>query len=190
MQKARRHRGKRGSDRLKAHGFRICFTPLRGVLFTFPSRYSYAIGLTGVFSLAGWTPRIQTGLHVSRPTQDTTRPRPCSCTGLSPSMAGLSRPFHSTSGCQNVVLQPRRCVATTPVWASPRSLAATGGIIQLFSSPAGTKMFQFPAFASMRKSMDDRPADGRVVPFGNRGIKGHLHLPRAYRSLSRPSSPP
>ena len=28
-----------------------------------------------------------------------------------------------------------------------------------------------------------------VVPFGNHGIKGHLHLPRAYRSLSRPSSP-
>ena len=25
----------------------------------------------GVFSLAGWAPRIQTGLHVSRPTQDT-----------------------------------------------------------------------------------------------------------------------
>ena len=26
----------------------------------------------GVFSLAGWSPRIQTGFHVSRPTQDTT----------------------------------------------------------------------------------------------------------------------
>ena len=25
-----------------------------------------------VFSLAGWSPRIQTGFHVSRPTQDTT----------------------------------------------------------------------------------------------------------------------
>ena len=29
-----------------------------------------------------------------------------------------------------------------------------------------------------------------VVPFGNLGIKGYLHLNRAYRSLSRPSSPP
>ena len=28
-----------------------------------------------------------------------------------------------------------------------------------------------------------------VPPFGNPGIKGHLHLHRAYRSLSRPSSP-
>ena len=37
---------------------------------------------------------------------------------------------------------------------------------------------------------DNSPSDSWVVPFGNRWIKGHLHLPRAYRSLSRPSSPP
>ena len=37
---------------------------------------------------------------------------------------------------------------TTPVWALPRSLATTGGIIVLFSLPGGTKMFQFPPFAS------------------------------------------
>ena len=59
----------------------------------------------------------------------------------------------------------------------------------LFSFPAGTKMFQFPALASLQTSRDDGRSR-RVVPFGNRGIKGHLHLPRAYRSLSRPSSPP
>ena len=41
------------------------------------------------------------------------------------------------------------CIATHPVWALPRSLATTGGIISLFSLPAGTKMFQFPAFASL-----------------------------------------
>ena len=61
----------------------------------------------------------------------------------------------------------------------------------LFSSPAGTKMFQFPAFASTgKKPADSRPAAGWVVPFGNPRINGHLHLPAAYRSLSRPSSPP
>ena len=38
--------------------------------------------------------------------------------------------------------------------------------------------------------MDDIPSGCRVVPFGNPRIKGHLHLPAAYRSLSRPSSPP
>ena len=37
---------------------------------------------------------------------------------------------------------------TSLVWARPRSLATTWGITNLFSLPAGTKMFQFPAFAS------------------------------------------
>ena len=134
MQKARRHRQKTGSDRLQAHGFRYCFTPLAGVLFTFPSRYWSTIGLTGVFSLAGWTPRIQTGLLVSRPTQDATRPHLDSRTGLSPPMVELSRTFRSPSAYHSVVLQPLRCVATTQVWAPPRSLAATGGIILIFFS--------------------------------------------------------
>ena len=44
-------------------------------------------------------------------------------------------------------LQPRRGVATATVWAPPRSLATTWGIIRLFSTPRGTKMFQFPRFA-------------------------------------------
>ena len=58
----------------------------------------------------------------------------------------------------------------------------------LFSFPAGTKMFQFPALAPTL-SVGDRPSDGRVVPFGNPRIRDYLHLPGAYRSLSRPSSP-
>ena len=56
----------------------------------------------------------------------------------------------------------------------------------LFSFPAGTKMFQFPALASI---LDDISSIYRVAPFGNLRIKGYLHLPEAYRSLSRPSSP-
>ena len=69
MQKARRHMRMACSDRLKASGFRFSFTPLIGVLFTFPSRYWFAIGLPGVFSLAGWARRIHAGLLVSRDTQ-------------------------------------------------------------------------------------------------------------------------
>ena len=42
---------------------------------------------------------------------------------------------------------------TSPVWALPRSLATTGGIISLFSLPQGTKMFQFPWFASANTLM-------------------------------------
>src|SRR5205085_6960685 len=34
-----------------------------------------------------------------------------------------------------------------PVWALPRSLAATDGITDLFSLPRGTEMVHFPRFA-------------------------------------------
>ena len=82
-----------------------------------------------------------------RVTQDTTKLQLASITGLSPSMAVLSRTFVSQVSCYSVVLQPHGCIATIMVWALPRSLATTGGIINLFSLPTGTKMFQFPAFA-------------------------------------------
>ena len=38
--------------------------------------------------------------------------------------------------------------------------------------------------------MDNTSSKYWVVPFGNPRINGHLHLHAAYRSLSRPSSPP
>ena len=50
--------------------FQVCFTPLAGVLFAFPSRYLSTIGHHGVLRLGGWSPRIRTGFHVSRPTWD------------------------------------------------------------------------------------------------------------------------
>ena len=49
-------------------------------------------------------------------------------------------------------------------------------------------------FSSLRLPLylgiDNSPSDCWVVPFGNPWIKGYLLLPTAYRSLSRPSSPP
>ena len=107
MQKARRHH-RSGSDRLWAHGFRVSFTPLLAVLFTFPSRYLCAIGLPGVLSLGGW---CTCALSVSReclaladgaagfgqgssdPALLRVRPRLAvvSRTGLSPAPARLSR---------------------------------------------------------------------------------------------------
>ena len=102
------------------------------MLFTFPSRYWYTIGLTGVFSLAGWARQIRAGLLVSRVTQDTTKLHSGSYTGLSPSMIELSRTFYSLFEYYDVVLQPQICIATHLVWALPRSLATTGGIISYF----------------------------------------------------------
>src|SRR5437868_9486116 len=54
--------------------FQVHVPPLVGVLLIFRSRYWCAIGRQGVFSLAGWTPRIQTRFHVSSPTQEPDRP--------------------------------------------------------------------------------------------------------------------
>ena len=100
------------------HGFRFYFTPLTGVLFAFPSRYWFTIGQLGVFSLGGWSPHIQTGFLVSRPTR--AHLIRISDTGLSPTTANLSRSFsYSFSDFR----------------ASPLSLATTQGIsFDFFSS--------------------------------------------------------
>ena len=102
------------------------------MLFTFPSQYSFTIGLTGVFSLAGWARQIHAELLVLRATQDTTTPHHASDTGLSPATVELSRTFSSHPGYDSVVLQPLLSVATKQVWAIPRSLATTRGIIIYF----------------------------------------------------------
>ena len=158
------------------------------MLFTFPSRYSFTIGLPRVFSLAGWSRLIHAGFHVSRATQDTTRPSLASHTGLSPSAVPLSRGFRSRD------CVPRRG-PTTPDGPEPDWFGLLPvrspllGESLLFSSPAGTKMFQFPAFASTELAVDSRPSACWVFPFGHPGVTGHLHLTPAFRSLSRPSSP-
>ena len=56
------------------------------------------------------------------------------------------------------------------------------------SLPAGTEMFQFPAFAPCIHG--DRPSACRVAPFGHIRINVCLRLPVHFRSLPRPSSPP
>ena len=59
-----------GSYTLYAIGCRYYFTPLTGVLFTFPSRYLFTIGRQGVFSLIQWSGRIHAEFHVHRITWD------------------------------------------------------------------------------------------------------------------------
>ena len=159
------------------------------MLFTFPSRYWFAIGLTRVFSLAGWSRRIRAGFLVSRVTQDAAMPRYASPTGLSPSAARLSSRSGSRIVYNVAVLQPRGRVATLPVWALPRSLATTRGIIVYFLFLGVLRCFSSPRLPSYL-CRNNSPSDCLVVPFGNPWIKDYLHLPRAYRSLSRPSSPP
>ena len=63
-----------GPQQLVGTRFQVYFTPLTGVLFTFPSRYWFTIGHRRVFSLGGWAPRIRTEFHVFRPTWDPAGP--------------------------------------------------------------------------------------------------------------------
>ena len=131
-----------------------------------------------------------------RVTQDTATPTLASLTGLSPSMILLSRKFCSQLPYDSAVLQPQRCVDTTLVWALPRSLATTGGIINLFSLPTGTKMFQFPALASLLNArMNGIQPDGlsHSEIAGSQDICSYPTLIAAYHVLHRlrePRHPP
>lgn len=58
------------------------------------------------------------------------------------------------------------------------------GKSRLISPPRGTKMLQFPRFDLRRSGVRLRAG----LPLGHLGINGCVHLPRAYRSLPRPSS--
>ena len=80
--------------------------------------------------------------------------------------------------------------ARIPVWALPFSLAATHRItccflflrlLRCFSSPGS------PPYV-MDWRMDDTSSSYRVSPFRHLRIKDYLHLPAAFRSLSRLSS--
>ena len=93
LQKARRHTAW-VLRLLVGARFQVLFHSPLGVLFTFPSRYWFAIGHRRVFSLGGWSPRLRTGFHVPGPTRDApTVVRQVSRTGLSPAAAGPSMPF-------------------------------------------------------------------------------------------------
>ena len=165
--------------------FQILFTPFSRVLFTFPSRYWFTIGHRGVFSLGGWSPQFHTGFLVSRATQDTPGSLTISHTGLSPSVAGLPRPF-----CYRLGI---------PLWGptTPRTLARSRfGLFpvrspllresRLISLPPGTEMFHFPGLAPFRVMGHD---SHWVSPFGHPRIKACFLLPAAFRRLLRPSSP-
>ncbi len=74
--------------------FQDLFHSPPGVLFAFPSRYLFTIGRLRVFSLGGWSPHLQTGFLVSRPTYRLlSSTKDFSHTGLSPTMASVSKLF-------------------------------------------------------------------------------------------------
>ncbi len=88
MQKARRHPV--GLRPLVGNWFQVLFhSPVRGS-FHLSLTVLCAIGLSRVFSLAGWSRQIRPGFLVSGVTQDPTRLHSASRTGLSPPMVHTS----------------------------------------------------------------------------------------------------
>ena len=79
------------SDRSSGCGFRVCFTPLTGVLFTVPSRYS---PLSVAPALAPWNVVVPASHQISRVRWYSRLPRreaARSPTGLSPSLTAPPR---------------------------------------------------------------------------------------------------
>lgn len=113
-----------------------------------------------------------------------------SFTGLSPSMAALSRAFYYLHKSHIKVLQPRR--DKSPRFGLFRFRSPLLTESHSFSFPLLTEMFHFSRFAALHLYIQCKLTDryiGRVSPFGNPRIKARLPLPEAYRSCPRPSSP-
>ena len=128
------------------------------------------------YSRSGLTaphPRSPTGL--SPPT--VTRSSGLRLTDAGPARALPPPPAHSFNP---PLASPAGCAASR-VWAPPRSLAATKGIL---SVPRGTEMFQFPRCPLRDRSQSARPCAGRVAPFGDPRIPGCQRLPGAFRRVA------
>ena len=128
--------------------FQVCFTPLAGVLFAFPSRYLFAIGHRGVFRLGEWSPRIRTGFHVSRPNWDPGRPVGAFGYGA---VTRCGPPFQRVRLAPSI---PRPGPATPESKLSGLACCAFARHysrnLVLISSPSGTEMFHFPECRPVR----------------------------------------
>ena len=147
LQKARRHTA-RVLRLLVGARFQALFHSPLGVLFTFPSRYWFAIGHRRVFSLGGRSPLLQSGFHVPGLTRERfTEGSPIRVRGshpVPPAFPGRSattKLSDCSRGLRPPDVAPRDPRAATPsglararVWAGPVSLAATPGISVDFSS--------------------------------------------------------
>jgi hypothetical protein len=146
------------SHTLYAIGFRYYFTPLAGVLFTFPSRYLFTIGRQGVFSLIPWSGRIHAEFHLHRITWDSPRRFQTSLTRLSRSLADFSKSLSSPSTCHIEVPQPRG--DKSPRFRLLRFRSPLLAESHSFSSPGVTEMFHFTPsrFSWTMNSSRDNPA--------------------------------
>src|SRR5207237_72611 len=111
-------------------------------------------------------------------------PDPVSATGLSPSVARLSRRLAYSSSVLNAVPQPRPSFLGR--FGLFRFLSPLLAESNFLSSPRGTEMFHFPRFARTRLWIQRavrRHYPPWVSPFGNLRIKAWLAAPRSLSQL-------
>jgi hypothetical protein len=190
------------SDCLHVGGFRVSFTPLTGVLFTVPSRYSSAIGRCRYLALESGLPsfrRPSTGAAV------------LACHAIPACAFGYGPLTRSGAAFQSASPRPPSLQdgvpVGTPAWShNPHRASATAhmhapglgsspfarhylgstylflGVLRCFSSPGSLRL-------AYRFSQGCRPITGSGLPHS--GISGSVpaqRLPGAFRSAPRPSS--
>ncbi len=154
-----------------------------------------AIGHQGIFRLSGWSRQIHTGFLGPRATWvSLKRAADVSTTGVLPSTPDLSHVLrlHQRFLTRRPAGRLVKRDPTTPyAQPLPGLTRIRFGLIRfrspllpesrLFSLPAGTEMFHFPAFPPLALCVQARVTahdDCRVSPFGNPRIKAWLTAPR------------
>ena len=183
-----------GSDRPEAHGFRFCFTPRQGVLFTVPSRYWCTIGRRGYLALGRGRPCFPPDFACPAVLTFMTHPAGCPVTYRTLTFSGplfqygSARSTNSRRGpCR--VLPPSR--STPPQQRrQPRTLRWFGllpvrsPLLRESSLFLGVReMFQFPRFPPPLYARGPLSPAG-VAPFGFHRIIGCQHLPCAFRRVA------
>src|SRR2546425_4742288 len=154
-----------------------------------------AIGHQGIFRLSGWSRQIHTGFLGPRATWEIRkRAADVSTTGVLPSTPDLSHVLrlHQRFLTLRPAGRPIKCTPTTPTTQPLPGLTRRRFSLirfrspllpesRLFSLPAGTEMFHFPAFPPLALCVQARVTahdDCRVSPFGHPRIKAWLTTPR------------
>ncbi len=145
---------------LVSRRFQVLFHSGPPVLFTFPSRYWFTIGHQVVFSFGRWSSQIPTGFLVPRGTRVPHWRDIYFAYGV---VTLYDQPFQTVllympflTPCADCnrhrkVPQPRTYNACRLAYARFELLPFRSPLLResfLLSSPEGTKMFQFPSFAS------------------------------------------
>ena len=142
-----------------------------------------------MFSLGKWTPQLHTVLACTVLLRYRTHALQISRTGLSPSLADFPTSFRYLPAffTYRPALQPRLGSNPNGLGSSHFARHYFGNI--LFSSGyLDVSVPLVPFFTLFGSCKDDRVSLCRVSPFGHPGIGARSQLPRAFRSVPRPSS--